>query len=286
MKIALGTAQFGLDYGISNADGRTSGDEVLRILRHAARAGVDVLDTAPAYGDAQQVLASALWEGHPFRLVTKTPGGNPSADQVRASVLESAGLLGSPVYGVLVHHVDAVLGDDRSIMDTLLGLQAEGLVSRVGVSVYSPGQLARVMDRYDVDLVQVPLNLFDQRFTRDGLLERLHDRGVEIHTRSAFLQGLLLMQPDDIPPSLDAARPALAKVRALAHMMDLTLVELCLGWVLGLEGVDRVVCGVNDLAQTEELLSVRPLELSCDIVDSLAVDDPSVVDPSQWKVSR
>ena len=73
VRLGLGSAQFGLDYGVTNLRGQTTPADVAELLRIAGHAGVRVIDTAPAYGSSEETIGACLPSEHHFRIVTKTP---------------------------------------------------------------------------------------------------------------------------------------------------------------------------------------------------------------------
>lgn len=211
-RLGLGTVQFGLTYGVTNDIGRVPQDEVSAILDLAARNRVEMLDTAPSYGDAEAVLGRVLPRPSPVRIVTKTPmtaGLDPdgAADRVRAGLHQSLRDLNQPaVDAVLVHAVEDLLGSaGAAIWAALRVMRDQGLVRHLGVSAYTGAEIDAVLDRYAIDLIQVPFNALDQRLVTSGHLQRLADLGVEIHARSIFLQGLLVCTgplPKICPPEV------------------------------------------------------------------------------------
>ena len=275
MELMLGTVQFGLDYGVSNAAGQVTGDEVARILDLAAREGVRRLDTARAYGESEGVLGRALSPGHAFRVVTKLPPGT-TADAARAHLEASLAALGvEAVDGLLVH---ATADWTDALAAALAALREEGRVARIGASVYDPSDAAVLSERYDLDLVQLPLNLFDQRALRDGVLEILAAQSVAVHVRSVFLQGLLLM---DDAPFPEAAAP-LRALQALATERGVDRVSLALSFARALP-VEAVLVGVTSAQELEEILSAwRGAPVSPSDFASLAQTDLSLLDPSRW----
>ena len=229
-RLALGTAAFGSDYGVKR-DGQPSTLEVVKILQMARRYGIDMVDTAPAYGRMPDFTG--------FAVVTKTPY-NGATDP----------------YAVLVHTPDNESWH-RGGMEWLLRVGIGGGF-KVGVSVYTPEQLERFL-QYPIEIVQFPLSIVDGRFL--PYIPRLRDRGVEVHARSVFLQGALLMDSPPVPvPRLD--------------------VERCLGYALA-QNVDRVVVGVNSERQLWDLLHVAPLD-----VPGINIDDETIVDPRNWGAVR
>lgn len=280
MKLGIGSAQFGLDYGVSNAHGRTPACEVGGILEVARESSVRVVDTAAAYGDAESALGAAGVLG--FRVVTKLPARTAPEDMERAlrASLERLGL--ETCYGLLLHDADDLAADDgAAVAEALEAVRDLGLVTKIGVSAYSADHLAATLAKMKPDLVQVPVNVFDQRLVDDGSLAGLKEMGIEVHARSTFLQGLLLMSPDDSDAALAVARAPLARFRHLAAENGWTLVRAALGFVTGLAEVDTVICGVNDRAQLRELLdSSNPLP--SEPFKELALDHLDIIDPRRW----
>lgn len=291
MKLGLGTVQFGLDYGISNPDGKTGEGEAARILSFARQKGIQVIDTAAGYGDSEAVLGRTLPEGHDFRLVTKTPGFSPhgitpaDALALEETFRRSLRNLRLPfAYGLLVHRADDLLAENgHLLMERMRQLKEEGLVSKVGASVYTADQIDRILDRFTIDLIQLPINVLDQRLLANGHLAMLKGAGVEIHSRSAFLQGVLLMEPDCLPSHFDSVKPSLRRYHDHLRRRGITAVEGALGFVMGIPELDAVICGVNSQAQLAELCIASPLETT--EFRCFACDDEVLIDPSRWRFS-
>jgi aryl-alcohol dehydrogenase-like predicted oxidoreductase len=295
MKLALGTVQFGLPYGVTNTSGQPCESEVRAILNRAAAAGVKILDTACLYGDSEDVLGRCLPAGHDFLIVTKTPkmGGMGRAAAVAAlsaAFAQSCARLRVPsVYGLLAHDANDLLGaQGEALWQAMLALRAGGHVSRIGASVYSGAQVDALLQHYPLDLIQLPMSLLDQRMLRDGQLDRLQARGVEIHVRSVFLQGALLMVPDALPPHLAGLRPQLSEIASRANRLGIRPLQAALQFVAALPQVSAMVCGVDSAAQFDEL--VAALNSTGQALDSAdlaacACADAKLLDPSQWSTA-
>lgn len=285
-RLALGTVQFGLDYGISNTQGQVPAVEVARILLRAAEAGIDTLDTSYSYGNSEQVLGEALQPlGVPLRVVTKYPVEADVGAPAEVWVESQRRLRGYPVYGYLLHNYHS-FRERLERVDFLQQLRARGEVQRTGFSVYQPQDLAEILDKQlPFELIQLPYSVLDQRFA--PFLPELKRRGVEIHARSAFLQGLVFCAPETLPAQFAAALPSLRRLRAIAEQSGLPLATLCLGFALANPLLDRIVVGVQSLANLEQNLSV--LELAGQIQPWLAqlaelkLKDETILNPSLWK---
>ena len=285
MKLALGTVQFGLPYGIANQAGQVSRSEAKTMLQLALANGMDTLDTAIAYGDSEKCLGELGTQG--FKVVTKLPALPDSCmdvsgwveQQVNASLLR----LGvSEVYGLLLHRSDQLIGSNGvALYKALQTLKENGQVKKVGISIYSPSELAVLMPRYRFDLVQAPFNLVDQRLYSSGWMQRLKDDNVEIHTRSAFLQGLLLMNQSDIPSKFlkwDSLWRTWHKWLADSRI---SAVQACLAFPLSFSEIDRVIVGADSVSQLSQIISAtkRPTNLN---LPNMQCDDEDLISPARW----
>jgi aryl-alcohol dehydrogenase-like predicted oxidoreductase len=279
-RLALGTVQFGQDYGVANRTGRVAKQDVAAILERARQAGIDMLDTGAEYGVAESVLGEvgvAEW-----RVVTKLPAGDPDpADPVgwvMGHTAESLKRLGiERLHGLLVHrphHLDRVGAG-------LIAAREAGLTDRIGASVYSPGDLDEWWTT-DLDLVQAPCNALDRRLSATGWLDRLAGSGVEVHSRSAFLQGLLLM--DDRPEPFQPWSEVLGRWDEWATESGAGRLGAALGAVLADERIDRVVVGVDSLDHLEEILGAVEHPLPSP-PEHLAAEDLDLIDPSRWEAN-
>ena len=293
-KLGLGGAQFGMDYGLTNTAGRVSGEVLSDILHAAARSGLKLIDTAPAYGCSETALGMALPAGHDFRLVTKVgPIAKPriEPDDIRAA--ESAlhcsleRLRVERVYGLLAHRADDLLvpGGDR-LYAALQSWKSEGKVARIGVSVYGAAQIDAILARYEIDIVQLPVSLADQRLIASGHLRDLKRRGIEVHARSVFLQGLLLMDPAALPPFFEPIRSRLNAFRLACQAQSLTLLEACLGFALNEPLIDHVVAGICDSRQLDALIAAAQTNRTLPDPAACAWSEPAQLDPSQWPASK
>ncbi|MGC4406040.1 aldo/keto reductase [Methyloversatilis sp. MC4-4] len=290
VRIGLGTVQWGVDYGVANRDGRTPRAEVTRILAAGRAAGLKVLDTAALYGEAEAVLGEQDLSG--LQVVTKTPRyahapiTAADADDLKATFIRSLARLRLPaVHGLLAHHADDLLvaGGER-LIDALRALRAEGKVARIGVSVYDGAQLDAILARFTPDLVQLPLNVFDQRLIVDGSLARLAALGVEIHVRSVFLQGLLLMPPDSAPAFFDPWRERLRAWHADCAERNVLPQQAALAFVCDLSEVSCCLIGVQSRAQLEQSLNGLD-EVPRFDATSFACNDPALLNPVNWRLS-
>lgn len=294
-RLGVGTVQFGTDYGISNVIGRPSLGEVHRILQAAVENGIDLLDTAALYGDAEQVIGSALPLRHTFRIVTKTAQFRKeriTSDDVHTleqtfhvSLLR---LRQTSVYGLLAHHADDLLTPGGELLyEKMVEFKKSRMARKIGASVYQAEQIDALLEKYSLDIVQLPVNLLDQRLVSSGHLKRLKSMNVEIHSRSAFLQGLLLIPPDHLPDYFHPVQGLLSAYNAWLCHQGLTPLEGALAYVAAQPDIDNVIVGVCSRGELAEIAEIWK-GLSREAVDLAAFqcDDERFVNPSMWKVER
>jgi aryl-alcohol dehydrogenase-like predicted oxidoreductase len=287
VKLGLGTVQFGLDYGVSNSDGRTPVNEARCILDYAASVGVQVLDTSPSYGVSEQVLGTVVGNRGPFKVVTKTRPRVASPDELRSDLQMSlCALSRSSVYGLLVHRsADLLSGNGAGLYAELVRLKEQGLVEKIGVSIYTASEIEALLDRYSIDLLQIPFNVLDQRLLIGGHLRRAKDLGIECHARSVFLQGLLLMSPESLTDRFNCLEDHLRNYRRFIAEHGFTPVSAALGFALQVPEIDVVLCGVNTLAQLEEIADValeNPTHVDAMEFGKFAIDNERLLNPSLW----
>jgi aryl-alcohol dehydrogenase-like predicted oxidoreductase len=282
-RLALGTVQFGLNYGIANTTGQVPASEVKHMLGFAAAHGIDTLDTAIAYGESESQLGQAGVAQ--FKLVTKLPeipDGVDVAQWVLAQIKGSLKRLQTTsVYGVLLHRPAQLKSHrGREIASALAMLKQRSLTEKIGVSIYAPDELEGLaIEKFD--LVQAPYNLVDRRLFTSGAAQRLLDSGLEIHTRSAFLQGLLLMPTQSRPAKFERWNQLWSRWREWLEAHQVSAVEACLGFALSKPGIARVVVGVETRNQLQELLNSTHRPELPDWPD-LSSEDLALINPSAW----
>lgn len=277
--LALGTVQFGMAYGVANATGQPDLETVRRVLDAARAGGIDLLDTAELYGTAETVLGQAGIAG--FGIVSKLgPIDGAAEDLAETLAARLAAILGrlgtDRLHGLLLHRPEVLLGPDGDqVWAALEALTGTGLL---GVSTYTPEETEALIERYPLGLVQLPLAPIDRRW--DGTLARLRARHVEVHTRSALLQGLLAIPAAARPPHFARWQGLLDGWDAWVRDRGLSPAAAALGLVRARQDIDRVVVGVETAAQLDELLAAPPL--GDDLPEALTTDDPALLNPALW----
>lgn len=283
-KIVLGTAQFGLDYGITNDEGVVGDNQMDAIIELCISKGVQLLDTAPAYGISEQRLGGneRITSGD-IQVITKTQLDSERVDvgQLITNVKASLGRLGvESLYGLLIHDPNAFTGvNSTEYLQFLAELKEIGLAKKVGVSIYSRDQIDREGILEAIDFVQLPFNVFDQRMKTSGFLEKLKQQGIEIHARSVFLQGILLANDTSKLPDIEQYHRQFIEV---TNSMGISKVEAAIKFVDNIQEIDKIIIGSVSAEQMREIFSALSKEIDTSQWGYLAIDNPKLVDPTQW----
>ena len=285
IKLALGTAQFGLDYGISNTLGKIPLIKAKEIINFASSSGIESLDTAISYGDSEQSLGN-IGIGK-FKVITKLPSCEVKKEEIFNWVLSEVNdslvrLNQKKIYGLLVHDPKDLISDSgQEIFKAMSYLKKNNKVSKIGISAYAPAQIKEAINKYDIDLVQAPLNIFDRRLVESGCLRYLKNKKIEVHTRSCFLQGLLLTDVRKIPTQFKNWQVLFNDWHHWLKVSNRTALETCLSYPLSIEGVDRVVVGIDNLDQLKEIIS-RKKHITDIKIPNIYSNDENLIDPTNW----
>jgi aryl-alcohol dehydrogenase-like predicted oxidoreductase len=283
--LCLGTVQFGLPYGITNTAGQVAEPEVRRILALAAEHGIELLDTAQGYGSAESVLGHCSPPTMRRRLVSKLPAQSEPNRWEQSFQASLNRLQADNLDGFLLHRSADLLGPQAArLLDWLESLRERGLVQRIGVSIYDASELEGLpLDR--LQLVQLPLSLYDQRLLLDGTVTQLNSAGLAIHARSLLLQGLLLKPADQWPSFLSA--DFREHHRNMMHHLTrygLSLLDAALAIARSCDGLEAVLVGVLSVEELAEVLA------AWDTIDAVAMGplaawawkDGQDLDPRCW----
>lgn len=261
-KLALGTVQFGLEYGISNQSGKTSLREVGHIFETANAYGINMLDTAQAYGDSEDVIGKL--NKNRFEVITKLHPNELNKQDARDMVTSSMERLGSlSLYGVLFHDAQSALTHPEAV-EALKSKKLDERIKKYGYSVYTPEELEQLLAAYGVpDLMQVPFSHLDRRFEHH--LKTLKQKGVEIHTRSTFLQGLFFMNVNELSDFFNPVKEYIGRLQSSFKNMS-ELAAYLLKFAVEQPFIDKIVVGVNDARQlNENLCALSRVEETIDL---------------------
>jgi aryl-alcohol dehydrogenase-like predicted oxidoreductase len=287
-KLAIGTAQFGLNYGINNVHGKITSVDMATTLIEARNHGIDTLDTAIAYGDSEQRLGEIGING--WKVITKLPPIPGDCQNIRKwirqSIEHSLHRLGIPrIEGLLLHRPGQLLEQHGNVIhSTLIELQQEGLIQKIGISIYDPAELDPILSIFAMDLIQAPFNILDQRLIHSGLMDSLIQLGIEIHTRSIFLQGLLLMNSEERMRRFPRWKSLWLKYDSWLRYTRKSPLEACVTHALSCAAVSRVVVGIDNADHFRGILHAAK-SVPSSIPREIAITDPDLLNPACWSQS-
>ena len=277
MKIALGTVQWGLNYGISNKNGIPSNDEIKSILTFAIESGIDLLDTASTYGNAENRIGNH--SSKKFRIVTKL-GSIITGSSIKEEVEKSLkNLKIKKIYGCLFHNANELL-DNRSMWKDIQAQKKEGLIKKIGYSLYHPKELEKLLQlNYLPDLIQIPFNIIDRSF--EPYFRQLKEMNIEIHARSIFLQGLLLNFQMMSQNKFSKWNPIWNFYQEWLKNNNLSPLEACIRHVLSYKEIKNFIIGVEQLSQLKQII-VASKKSAIKAPKKLISYDQKLINPLSW----
>ena len=281
-KIAIGTVQFGLDYGIANQNGKVNTNQIRSILNFAHENNINTIDTAKAYGDSEKSIGNYLkLTKKTWYIITKISNSDKNLIE---QILDSKEKLTVLPTIILAHSANLFL--DPMFQSKLQETKDKELVHRIGVSLYSEKEINQVLDsKIKPDVIQLPMNILDTRLYRCGVLSKLFDREIEIHVRSAFLQGLFYLSKAELEDGFKDVIPSLEKLKSISTDIGLTLSELSLLWLVSLKEVSKIIIGVDNVGQLKTHLDTLKKNVDSSVFEealSIYYENKNILNPSLW----
>lgn len=299
-KISLGTAQLGMEYGIANVDRKPDFSIAINILDYSWKNGINSFDTSPLYGNSEEIIgsfiSSRIKKKKNLTIISKLPSVDKKLDftynnlynyivkKIKKS-LNKLKLNCIPIY--LLHHAPDIYIKDGLVIKCLNQIKKEGLIKQIGISTYNLKEVKETLKFREIDVIQLPLNIFDHRLIKSGLLKKLNKYGYSIFARSIYLQGLFFLSPEKLPDYLKIAKQPLIKLRDLAKEYSIDIAKLAFLYVRDLPEITSLVIGaenINQLANNLKYLDEKPLssELSKIIIEEFSDQSDKIINPSLW----
>jgi len=282
--LIVGTANFGQSYGIKN-NKQLDRLEIEKILNYASKSNVTHLDSASQYGKSQSIIST--FDSHKFNIITKL------ASEHFLDFQQSIDELNSSIDNLKPHFIDTILLHDAEnlfsknadlIYKNLCELKRQGLIKCIGISVYSPDTLVRILENYDFDIAQVPCSVLDRRIAHKDLLDRIKKNCIEVHARSIFLQGLLLMELTDLPTKFHKSKELFIQFDNWCNDHSISKLEACVQFIKKQDFISKIVVGVDSYENLVEIHKAYKLQLTNPLLipSSISSNDEHLVNPTLW----
>ncbi len=282
-KIILGTAQFGLDYGINNLEGKPNKENVFKILDFARESGIQILDTADAYGNSKEILGEYLKKNNfSFKINSKFNNTNLKLEEKTYNSLE---ILNISYFNTYFFHDYLDFENDNNLLKSLINLKSDGVIKKIGLSVYNNNEFNKAILNKQVDVIQLPFNLLDNYRQRGGLLKKAKLYRKEIHVRSIFLQGLFFKNLPILDRKITVLNPYLYELQNLAINYNISMLNMAMNYVLYQEEVDYVIIGIDKISHLSELLSQMEGMIPIDLINKINdinVSEVEMLYPKNW----
>lgn len=284
-KLAIGTANFGMEYGFKNSRGKLNSETVKNLLDYAWSCGINTLDTAKGYGESESVIGNYLTNDKEktFNIITKINTVNHIEKDLLQSLIN---LKQTNIYGFLIHHFHH-LKSEELLLKQLLQFKENGNCSKIGVSLYYPEELQYILDNnIPIDLIQIAYSIFDRRFEK--FFPILKSKNIEIHIRSVFLQGLFFTKSKDLVSHFDSIKHKIDAIQQLSNSSGLGIASLCLNFATNNKYIDKIVIGADSLSNLKSSVQVlsekEKVKHYMESLSSFAEEDVNILFPHFWKL--
>lgn len=304
-KITLGTAQLGFNYGIANVNGKPDFNKSIEILNYSWQNEINTFDTSPLYGNSEKLIGSFISSKSIDNLenliiISKLPRiqleDKLTFDNLYMHIknqifqsIKNLQIKRIPIY--LIHHTPDINIKNGLIIDCLTQIKSDGLIDKFGISAYNPEEVKTSLKFKDINVIQIPINIFDQRLIRNGLLKELKKRGYIIFARSIYLQGLFFISPEKLPKNLKIAKEPLLKLQTIIKEYDIDIDKLTFLFVRDLPEISSLVIGTEKVKQVErniKILKEQPLlnDIRNRIMEEFSEISERIINPSLWNKSN
>lgn len=284
-KLIIGTAQFGSSYGISNTNGRVRLEEIKKIFEISHDHGVSKIDTAVRYGVAENNIGKLNLKN--FDFISKITFEENNIEVNKWAYNETKKILArisqKSLYALLLHEPNVMLKNlGQDIYNSLLNLKTKKLVKKIGLSANNMDDILPIIDKYHFDVVQIPLNVFDRRAIDSGIIKYLKNKNIEVHVRSIFLQGLLLMKKKERSQKFSSWKKHFYKWDTWLINNKISPLQACLQFICSIDDIDYIVIGVQNTTELSEIFN-QTFDVAKLSFNDLSVTDLNLIDPSKWK---
>jgi len=298
-KLVLGTAQLGLNYGVTNKTGKPTQSEALEIMKYAVENGINYFDTAYNYGNSEIIIGKFLNfhkknknNKNKINIITKMPSlknNKLSEKDINNHFFKSLHRLGQEsIYCYMVHDFNDIVNNCNVINKIFLKFKDEGLIKKIGVSIYDKSQIKFLLKNFNFDLIQIPINIFDQRLLKDDILLDLKKRDIEIYTRSVFLQGLIFLNKNNLPSKFKSIKKQLEKLNDISLKFNISKEEIALVFISAINEIDKIVIGVEKIEQLKRNIKIlnnlknfNKIKTIINFKDFI-IENENIIDPRKW----
>ena len=286
-KFILGSAQLGMNYGVSNKKGKVHFSEAKKIIDFAQKNDIHFIDTAMNYGSSEDLigkLCNKSWD-----IITKIPKFPDNISNVsswfESNTLRSLEKLNRKKINTLLIHEPNDLKNTtygKDLISLIIDLKSEGVIKNIGLSIYDAFLIEEYLDLIDVDIIQAPFNIFDRRIIDSGWAKKLNESGIEVHARSIFLQGLLLMEDLDRPKYFQRWSHIWDSWRTFLNDNNISAIDVCVYYVNQCPHINKILIGVESQEQLKQIVESSNTKISDLNFDNFCINDEDLIDPSRW----
>jgi len=288
-KLALGTVQFGLEYGISNVNGKPSQKEVNEIIDFVKNKGLNCLDTAQSYGNSESVIGVSIENNNNFHIISKMNSDNFDLNLIDSINSSFKKLKKNSIFALLLHDSKLLYHWDSGQDEKVNFLKKQNMITYFGVSIYTNDDFELALKNESINLIQIPYNIFDQRALLFDWFKKAKKYNKLIFIRSIFLQGLLLMDSNEGEKKVFGAQKYIKELDFFCKEYNLSRSELALSFVYSTCDESIMLFGSETLKQVKENINnfenMNQLDkkIQNELIENFMHINESIFNPTKWE---
>lgn len=286
-KIILGSAQFGMNYGINNY-GALSKTKVFNILDFAIENDISTIDTAEVYGDSLEKIGEYIKKrpNSNLKIISKL---NSKLDlknlNFKKHIQDQLNFIGiSSLYGYMFHDYESFV-NNKNLFNEMIDLKEHGKIKKIGISLYGTNDIIDIVEKYKFDFIQLPFNLLDNEKKKIEILKTAKNKKIEVHVRTIFLQGLFFRPFDKYMEKIEPLKKYIRKLKVISLDSEIDIESLALKYPLQKDYIDKVIFGVHDLKQFSKNIKIINSDtyIPDDKIEEIIVKEKDLLKPYNWK---
>jgi len=279
MRLSIGTAQFGFKYGLNKR--KIKSTEIQKIKKIIQKQDIDCLDTSINYGKSEHIIGNLRLKKKIITKITLPKNKIKNLNNWYKNTLNNSlrKLKVPSLYALLVHNTSDILSGNKEFLNLLLDSKKKKLIKKIGISVYEIKEVKKILKFWIPDIIQLPLNIIDQRFLKSNFLKELKKKRIEIHVRSCFLQGILLKSHLEIGNK--KSKKIFKNFLRWCKKKKINQLTACLHFIKKIKQINSLVVGFENEAQLKEIIYIFNKK-TINVPNKFTINEKKVIDPRKW----
>ena len=285
MNIIYGSASY-TDFYHKKKEFNLQRKEKIKILKNLKKIKINKIDTSPDYGDAEKLIGLFCHES--IEIDSKLPQIAHNIDKyklgylIQKKVEKTLENLKDKKIDIYYFHDPKILlsSNGEKIFQIIENIKKDKYIKKIGISIYDPIILKKILKNFDIDAVQAPLNIFDNRILKNNYINFLKRKRIKLIVRSVYLQGLLINKKLRYKIKDPKIQKLLNNWYNFLKINKLNAMNECLNFVK-MKKIKNIIIGANTYKELKELSNIK-YKTNINL-NKFRTNNKKLIDPFRWK---